>query len=1187
MAFSPNQIADILFKKIAASVSTSSVSKNYFEEGIASRLAIFSSQIWAEENLIPDTAPISSNDIVVKVEDLELEPVPGSQNASYSHASLKDVIPYNYGDGSYNYVLKNNQGTRIDLGQNDWYLDTESGTLTFFNGVPSGMPPKISCYKYVGKKGISQGSSGPSSSYLIVDELTKIANLEVTGSFEGQLACVLQTDELYMWKIDRNQLPEYSNWVKISFSATVDGSSPELVPNASMTVAGKVKTSSPNSSPTSDAPIVVETNDPRMSNARIPVQHSDSHWNDEINPDTGEPYSKDRIPDVTATNVGLMTPALFNKLQEASTLPYPLNKKLVGQFVSDTFDARQETAPFSEINITTKAQSSQWQKTDVDTAKGIIIAPNPLSKIHLFKSNGDPLTDQNTNKEIYARVHFESNTWKLKYYSTDVDGNEQVYTFTSVPTEIHKAKVPKIFDLWDMPTFDPTLAAPGAVPDTVPTATSTTLGVVTLGGEGSFAAAPNSHTAFLETAHGGFVSKIKINAETEGTPPGEIILKSGTGMSILRAGNQITFHSSGGGGGSTSVFAGADGQIGFTSLSAAPLNASVPVALSESDTRVVLNTQNAEFLDGTKQSFQNLVLRSQGTGSILDPQQGQIVRNQSNQVVEYIGNTWRPLVEIPDASSTQKGLMLPSHVASLHSKDDTTSLQNKKKASLIHGGKETNISGQTLNVSSKMSSYAAATSESEEGIVTFTPYNKVNLVDVDTGNPIKDGADDVFGRLTKSGSTWTLSFYKMVGSTEIAYTLENRTFNWYVQRIFNLYNMPLFDTTVSVPSGVVDAVARDASDIEKGVVFVGGTGTEANRAPTYNQLKTHMDSTQAHGGLVNTFRVWTRNSIGESIENNLNGLVQLSTSTKFNLSLSGNSITLDTNPAQPVHLSAVTANRPNLSLKPGVFPTLDLMPGSLHLDNAGELWVNLSGNAGDLNWRTVGSDYSIERFVVGGNAGLPTFTGVIVGTDGKVMAPTATGTAGDNRALGIIVAVNGGGSTASPGDTVFVKIDGFLKNVPIHNTAQAGDYLILKAGIMGKVFSVGASPSPYTIARAVKPSQNGYVDLVIVRVSGGVGAGGTRVIDEWDKESQSYADGTAPYPRTTDSNGAYRYYLSKEPILGQGIVVVAANVRQPKAKYRVLQDTNPSSANYLKWYVALKYPLLLDTDTLFIEYFTA
>jgi hypothetical protein len=79
----------------------------------------------------------------------------------------------------------------------------------------------------------------------------------------------------------------------------------------------------------------------------------------------------------------------------------------------------------------------------------------------------------------------------------------------------------------------------------------------------------------------------------------------------------------------------------------------------------------------------------------------------------------------------------------------------------------------------------------------------------------------------------------------------------------------------------------------------------------------------------------------------------------------------------------------------------------------------------------------------------------------------------------------------------------------------------------------------------------------------------------------------APYPRTADSNGLYRYYLSREPLINQDVVVVASNVRQPKNKYRVRQDLDQNSSNYQKWYVALKYPLMLDTDTVFVEYFTA
>src|SRR5690606_3037892 len=77
---------------------------------------------------------------------------------------LYDIIPFNYGDGTYNYQLFLNNGTTpIPLGANNWFLDPVSGVLTFFDGLPSGvtesLPPKLTAYVYKGRKGEISGST--------------------------------------------------------------------------------------------------------------------------------------------------------------------------------------------------------------------------------------------------------------------------------------------------------------------------------------------------------------------------------------------------------------------------------------------------------------------------------------------------------------------------------------------------------------------------------------------------------------------------------------------------------------------------------------------------------------------------------------------------------------------------------------------------------------------------------------------------------------------------------------------------------------------------------------------------------------------------------------------------------------------------------------------------------------------
>lgn len=156
MAFKPEQLAGLVFKKIATGKSTAAPEKQFFEEPKSGRPFVSQDQIWKDSDLIPDTAPAQSEGVVVRVSDLALIPVPGA-SGSFFHPNLKDTIPFNWGDGtSYNYTLTDSASAAIPFGMSDWYLDTETGVLTFFGGVPAGlaMPPRLSCWTYAGRKGI-------------------------------------------------------------------------------------------------------------------------------------------------------------------------------------------------------------------------------------------------------------------------------------------------------------------------------------------------------------------------------------------------------------------------------------------------------------------------------------------------------------------------------------------------------------------------------------------------------------------------------------------------------------------------------------------------------------------------------------------------------------------------------------------------------------------------------------------------------------------------------------------------------------------------------------------------------------------------------------------------------------------------------------------------------------------------
>lgn len=167
MALTSSQISSKLFKKSLGAGETI-VSRQFFEEPKLGRDLVFSDQIWSQSNLIPNTAPSlapGASAGVVQYFQLEtLSHVSGSSNLSYFSSNLIDSIPFNYGDGTYNYQLYKNDGvTSIAFGDGDWIIDNTAGLLTFYGTLPSGVisstPPKISFYKYVGNKGLG-GDSG-------------------------------------------------------------------------------------------------------------------------------------------------------------------------------------------------------------------------------------------------------------------------------------------------------------------------------------------------------------------------------------------------------------------------------------------------------------------------------------------------------------------------------------------------------------------------------------------------------------------------------------------------------------------------------------------------------------------------------------------------------------------------------------------------------------------------------------------------------------------------------------------------------------------------------------------------------------------------------------------------------------------------------------------------------------------
>jgi hypothetical protein len=104
---------------------------------------------------------------------------------------IKDIIPFNYCEEYYNYVLKTADGKRIPFGVGDWNVDTYSGIVTFYGELPDGVdhehPPLISFYQYIGGNGFRQDTYGYDGAILPLDNVEIAAgSCAITNGSEGR-----------------------------------------------------------------------------------------------------------------------------------------------------------------------------------------------------------------------------------------------------------------------------------------------------------------------------------------------------------------------------------------------------------------------------------------------------------------------------------------------------------------------------------------------------------------------------------------------------------------------------------------------------------------------------------------------------------------------------------------------------------------------------------------------------------------------------------------------------------------------------------------------------------------------------------------------------------------------------------------------------------------------------------------
>ena len=222
---STKQKSDLLFKHYLGAGSTRD-NREFFEEAIKSSFVVRPDQLWTYSDRIPDgteaTGGMDNIEYIINMgldgrdpifyhyisEDQDKVPLvkryidlpltmidKGTDNAfliaDENGNQIKDIIPFNYYEEYYNYILKTADGKRIPFGVGDWNVDTYSGIVTFYGELPDGVdhehPPLISFYQYVGGNGFRQDTYGYDGAILPLDNVEIAAgSCAVTNGSEGR-----------------------------------------------------------------------------------------------------------------------------------------------------------------------------------------------------------------------------------------------------------------------------------------------------------------------------------------------------------------------------------------------------------------------------------------------------------------------------------------------------------------------------------------------------------------------------------------------------------------------------------------------------------------------------------------------------------------------------------------------------------------------------------------------------------------------------------------------------------------------------------------------------------------------------------------------------------------------------------------------------------------------------------------
>ena len=196
------------------------------------------------------------------------------------------------------------------------------------------------------------------------------------------------------------------------------------------------------------------------------------------------------------------------------------------------------------------------------------------------------------------------------------------------------------------------------------------------------------------------------------------------------------------------------------------------------------------------------------------------------------------------------GLTTPFHIRVYRYIGETvqssTASVDKKHAFLREAAQVTVSSGNSsVDVTSQMSGKTPGGNETTVGVVTSPPYNRSPILTYpDRDEILTSDGNKVFGRLTESSGTWTLSFYYVAeDGTETSYSFDSNTdIIWGYYEVLEFNDWPVFDDDAVLPSDQLVGDIPEATTAQHGKVRLAEdnetTSNEVVRADDPRAIKT-------------------------------------------------------------------------------------------------------------------------------------------------------------------------------------------------------------------------------------------------------------------------------------------------------------------------------------------------------------